>query len=305
MLVSHDRDGNGRAALWIGVILYVVFAGLFALGTPPMSGPDEGAHAVYIRVLATQLHFPDFGPPAPYSDTATATHQAQHPPGYYLLCAPLYRALCGLNVDPWVALRMLSVLIGAASVAVVWRIGQLLFPERPLAVALSATAGMVPMFQYMTAMINNIGLAILLIALAAHRLAIILRGRDTMREWLILGLVLGLASLVNLMSLALCLVPVAVVAVRLRALGARGALLRLAATFGGPVLLAGWWFARNYAVYGGLTPMFRGTPAAPVGGSSIAPESDQRRRQRRRLGAPPTHARLTWEIAGLGMVQQA
>ncbi len=264
MRVSHHPDSNGRAALRTGVGLYVVFACIFAVGTPPLSGPDEGAHAVYIRLLATELRFPEMGPPAAYSETATATHQVQHPPGYYLLCAPLYRLLYSLNVSPWLALRMLSVLIGAGALVVIWRIGQRLFPEASVAAALSASAGMIPMFQYMTAMINNIGLAILFLALAAHRLAVILSGRDDRRQWALLGLVLGLASLTNLMGLAMCLIALTFLATRSRALGARETLLRAAVIVGGPTILAGWWFAHNYVVYGSLTPMFEGEPAAPI-----------------------------------------
>jgi hypothetical protein len=216
-------------------------------------------------VVATELRLPQVGPPVAYSETATTTHQAQHPPGYYFLCAPLFRLLRALSVSPWTGLRLFSLLIGAATVVVVWRIGRLLFPEGSTAVALSATTGMVPMFQYMTAMINNIGLAILFVALAAHRMAVILRGRDDRRQWAILGIILGLASLTSLMGLALCLVPMGLLAMRARALGAREALLRLAAVVGGPAALAGWWFARNYVVHGALTPMFRGQPAMVVG----------------------------------------
>ena len=264
MGVSNGSDSHGRGGPWIGVVLYLVFACVLAFGTPPMTGPDEGAHAVYIRVVASEWHLPDVGFPAPYSETATATHQAQHPPGYYMLCAPLFRLLDSVNISPWPALRLLGVLIGAATVVVVWRIGRVLFPEGSLAIRLSATAGMVPIFQYMTAMLNNIGLAILLAALVAHRLAIILRGRDGTREWIILGIVLGLASLTSLMGLALCVVPVALLAMRFRLLGVREALLRLAVVVGGPVILAGWWFARNYMVCGTLTPMFRSEPLASV-----------------------------------------
>ncbi len=264
---SHHGAGSGRVALGIGVALYVVFGCLFAFGTPPMTGPDEGAHAVFIRVLATQRQLPDFGPPAPYSPTATTTHQAQHPPGYYLLCAPVYRLLQSSGVDPWLGLRLLSVLIGAATVFVVWRIGRMLFPSDSLAAALAATVGMVPMFQYMTAMINNIGLAILFVALAGHRLAIILNGHDERREWFILGILFGLAGLTNLMGLALCVIPVLVLLVTIRSRATHETLLRLGAIIGGPALLVGWWFARNWDMHGSLTPMFEGdafTSAPPL-----------------------------------------
>jgi 4-amino-4-deoxy-L-arabinose transferase-like glycosyltransferase len=103
--------------------------------------------------------------------------------------------------------RLLSVAMGTATVYLTYRLGQEVFPDR-LEIAWGAAAinAFTPMFVFISGSVNNDNLVILLGSLAL--LIMIRQGRAwqadekrLMLGWLILGVVIGLATLTKLSGL--------------------------------------------------------------------------------------------------------
>ena len=194
-------------------------------------------------------------------------------------------------------IRLASVLMGAATVYLTYRIARKVAPERPeIALGAAAVNAFMPMFLFISGAVNNDNLAIPLASLALLLMirhvgagrTTLLRWREEVRQWGLLGVVIGLAVLTKEGTLGL--LPMAwgtafiyvwqqwQVAPRLTSLASSGApnapegprpssvdltpaaLVRLLARsfvrFGivlAPVLLiAGWWYYRNLVLYGDL-----------------------------------------------------
>ena len=178
--------------------------------------------------------------------------------------------------------RLLSVLIGALSVYAAYRTGLEVAGLPPIsngakpdgdgrsqgsvdvrgstplvyALALGGVAFMAfnPMFLFITGAVSNDGLLTLWVTLILWMLIRTVNAGITVRMSLVIGALCGLALLTKLT--ALYILPVVTVAYLIaawsrrdwRKLIAGGALIA-----GLTLLIAGWWFARNLALYGDLT----------------------------------------------------
>lgn len=162
-------------------------------------------------------------------------------------------------------IRLFSVLLGAGTVLCTYLLAGRLFPGQP-AIALGAMAlnAFLPMFIFISASLNNDNLAVLLSSVVLLMLVRLVQEGTTRRYLLALGAIIGLAGLSKLSALGL--VPLAGLALALRPLRARQNgpdsssisrwpnirrwaidffLLLLPA-----ILVAGWWFVRNWQFYG-------------------------------------------------------
>ncbi|HKZ84104.1 MAG TPA: glycosyltransferase family 39 protein [Anaerolineae bacterium] len=172
---------------------------------------------------------------------------------------------------PWQAttlavhlIRFVSILMGTATVVLVGVLMREIAPGRPdLATGAMAIAAFTPMFLFITASVNNDNLLILASTIALVLTMRILNERrygsreaePGKRRWLVrraaLAMTIGLAALSKVSGLTL-LVPAAI-ALSVVHLPKRewarwvGSGLMLAA---GVALIAGWWHARNYELYG-------------------------------------------------------
>ncbi len=148
--------------------------------------------------------------------------------------------------------RWLSVLMGACTVLCTYIIALELFPEdRPLAVGAAAFVAFNPMFLFVSGSVNNDNLATVLSAFALWRLLRLTRGATRWRDLALLGATLGLAALAKASALglfALAGLALAYWAYRQRswAILLRGG----AVVYGLAALIAGWWFVRNWRLYG-------------------------------------------------------
>jgi hypothetical protein len=166
--------------------------------------------------------------------------------------------------------RFLSIAMAALGVALTYFIVQEVFPDRP-ALALGATAihAFTPMAVFIAGSVNNDNLVVPLSSLALLMLLRLLQPgptrseatpRRTVPRYLLLGIVLGLAALTKASSLALTVLTALVVTVRALRRRSEGPfegwkefLIGGFATLVPLLAIAGWWYLRNFRLYGDLT----------------------------------------------------
>jgi 4-amino-4-deoxy-L-arabinose transferase-like glycosyltransferase len=168
----------------------------------------------------------------------------------------------------WHLVRLLSVALGAVTVWAVYRLGRVLFPEQPaIPLTMAALTAFTPQFLFMSAVVNNDNAATAFSALVLWQVAAVLHESQPARIWkrsALLGLLLGL----GLLSKANLIALVPVVGLALVVASARGtapsggsadgalrrwglpAAGRLALAFGIAALASGWYFVRNWSLYG-------------------------------------------------------
>ena len=245
-------------------VLILVTFGLLALGysfvTRLKYAPDEPAHYIYIRSLATK-HVP---PPISHKDTPTeeseATHEGHQPPLYYALMAVFYALLRSQGASDeliWRVLRLLDIPIGLLWISSVYALTREYFGRESRALAATAFVALIPTSSYMAGVINNEMLISLLFTRAMlPMLRYFKTGSMTLRSAVSLGLLIGLASLTKAQGLVL--VPLVVLAAfavcrRERRSGWAEAVRVGLPVLGCALLVSGWWFARCWALYG--TPL--------------------------------------------------
>ena len=155
--------------------------------------------------------------------------------------------------------RFVTVLLGAGSVILTYLIARELFPDRP-AVVLGATAltAFNPMFIFVNASVNNDALTILLGCL---NLLLFLRlardgleGRIPLWRYGVVGAAMGVFLLTKLSALAgLILLPAILGWVSYRRQSWRPLLLGLSIIVTTAAIVSGWWFVRNWRIYGDPT----------------------------------------------------
>ena len=258
--------------LWLLALIlavYCVLGTLYAAQTPRWQTPDEPAHFNYIRYLAENARLPvlqvgDF--PAQYLEQIKAArfppempidsirYESHQPPLYYALAAVVYRVSAGLGfAGQFLALRLFSVLLGAALLLVIYALVREIFPENPfLPLAATAFAAGVPMHLALTAAINNDTLAELLLALVLWQSVRALREELSTRRAIAIGVLVGLAELTKT-TVYLPLAAAALPAMWVNAQGGLRARLRYLLALTAPaLLLLTPWLVRNAVVYGGL-----------------------------------------------------
>ena len=163
--------------------------------------------------------------------------------------------------------RGLSVLMGAATVLATYCTARQIMPRRKeLAIGAAVINAFNPQFAFISGTINNDNLVIVLFALAALLLVVLARRAETSKvsetskvcktemprgHLILLGLVIGLASLTKLtglMLLPLAAVVLGVVALRRRRLISFVGWMAMVST--SALAVGGWWYARNWLLYG-------------------------------------------------------
>ncbi|RLC80679.1 MAG: hypothetical protein DRJ03_21235 [Chloroflexi bacterium] len=156
-------------------------------------------------------------------------------------------------------LRLLTIPWGAATVVGAYLLAREVAPNRPsLALTVAAITAFNPHFIYISSVVNNDATTACLCTFALW-LAIRLdretrffcKQRDKILVSVSLGIILGLALLSKVSALAL--LPLTALALLLtwrRKRDARALLARSAIIFGLAALIGGWWYLRNWALYG-------------------------------------------------------
>jgi len=159
-------------------------------------------------------------------------------------------------------IRLLTVGIGAGTVFLTYRLARDLFPAGPPDIALGAAAltAFNPMFLFVNGAVNNDSLTTLLgclsLVLTVRLVRDGLQSPLPLRQYILLGLTIGLFLLTKLSGLAaLILLALLLAWVSLRRRSLRPLLVGFPTTVGVVALLSGWWFLRNWRLYGDPTAL--------------------------------------------------
>ncbi len=314
--MKPGRDLN-RPLLALLLLAFVGLATWYSLVIPLGEAPDEVPHFTYVRYLAQHGRLPTtneeheaFQPPLYYILGAAATFWIEDDPAvpfavrhnaYYDVHDPRSPKNLLLHTAgeawpfrgwalAWHLVRLQSIALGALTVWAVYQLGRVLFSTAPaLALGMAGLVAFNPQFLFLSAVTNNDNAATAFAALILWQTAALLHDlRPSWKRPALLGLLLGL-GLLSKASLA-ALVPIAglaiVIAPFLPARTQPGRrwrtiALHLALTFGLVALVAGWYFARNWVLYGD-----------PLGWSFVL-ETNARRE------GPLTAEVLAWLVKGV------
>jgi hypothetical protein len=278
-----------RPGAWACIVLiaYGALAAIYSLATPMFEAPDENYHYAFIQRLAESWDLPVQDP-----QTITPWYQeGSQPPLYYLLASLIVRAVnpapdpyplainphaavgLGLARDnnnffihtpaedfPWrghvLALRLVrlfSILLGAWTAWMVYLSARLVCGE--VAILALIVAAFNPMFLFVTSSVNNDNLVTASTATAIWLILLIQR-----REWrwwrvAALSVALALGALSKLSGLTAYAVALPLLAMLWwqRRITFRRASLAVGVLATGFALLSGWWYLRNWQLYGDWT----------------------------------------------------
>lgn len=248
-------------------IHHYAFARHLSMGNPlpvqnkEASGPwaHEGTQApLYYMLLGRliagidQSDFPEIGQLNPHANMGDPLYPGNK---NRMLYSALPKPLLGANLAMHIG-RWFSIALATLTLLFTYGIARYAFPDsRRLALATLATVAMIPQFQFISATVSNDNLVVLCSTMVLFWWAYHL-SRETSAEipwwrWLLLGVLLGLAALSKLQGLGL---------VVLSGLGVCGLAwlrrdwrlpFRTVLWLVGPlILIAGWWYWRNFTLYG-------------------------------------------------------
>lgn len=251
---------------------FILLSLTYSLVTRLKYGPDEPAHFIYIRSIATNLTPPPIAHTETPSEESTSSHEAHQPPLYYAILAIPYvllKAISASDDTVWRVLRLLNILIGAAWIYSVYVLSKDFFTREKYALAATAFVALLPTATYTAGVINNEMLISLLFTCALIPILRYFRnGSISPKSSAILGLIIGLAILSKAQGLILMIVFLAAslaVCRRVNYTNYRQVLSSAMIVLGVTVLISGWWFIRSWIVYGNLMPHSLHNPLLPGG----------------------------------------
>lgn len=267
-------------------LFYFGFGALYLAATPVFEANDEIWHFGFVQHVREH-----WNPPVQQFDGKDTLYQ-QHgsqPPLYYILMALVtapvaiddadqYRLLNphvnALQPDSFgnknlivhdetlsmfrgtglavLIIRALGLAMGAATIWFVFKVGELIAPQRPtVAFVAAALTGLNPMFIFVSASVTNDSLAMLLNGALVLLLLRSLRDGFRLRYSLAIALLFAISCLTKLTVFAL--LPVFVGAAffaQRKTNDRRGALIFFSLVVVLWMLIAGWWFVRSVQMYG-------------------------------------------------------
>ena len=278
-----------RSILWLILAAYVLLATIYSVVTPVFEASDELWHYPMVQYLATH----GLALPPQDAATVTAWRQeGSQPPLYYLAAALLTAPIdtsdlemirrinphadiglvrpdgnanmivhrAELEAFPWQGTvlavhiaRLFSVLLGAGTVYVTYRLGRELFTNRPeVALGAAAVNAFLPMFLFISGSVNNDNLSNLTGNLLLLLIVLLLKAQTAPRYrfYVLVGIVAGAGLLAKLSIGALIpLVALALLVLSLRLRDWRPLVFGGLISGGLTIAIAGWWYLRNAQLY--------------------------------------------------------
>ncbi len=242
-------------ALPLVILLVALATGLLWLCSVPFQrGPDEAAHFQVARFIRDHGRLPLFRPDELWLLTTprgvVETYGAFPPLAYLLATLTMWP----LAENAFWGARAVSLVAYLGTVVLTLQIGRFLFPATPF-VGITAALGVafLPQFTFTAAYFNNDTLAACESALLLYLLLRASRRGASPARMAGVGLCIGALLLTKYTAYAAAGVGfAAALGLVLRREEARSP--ATAALTGGVLVSAGWWFARNWVLYGELIP---------------------------------------------------
>jgi hypothetical protein len=271
---------------------FVVLGVLYGTVTPLFETPDEIQHYFHVKYIADGKGLPVLKP----QGEALYGQEGGQPSLYYLLGAATtfwidtsdaeelleYNPYVNLGVPardgnknvivhtaresfPYRGttlavhlLRYVSLLFGVLTVAAAYFLAREVFGgAKAVALGAAALTAFNPQFIFTSAAVNNDVLLTALCSLAVL-FSVLIAGRGpSTRRYLALGIAVGLASETKLTGVGLLAVVLALLLLVARRHSAKEAIRGGLMVVGLVLLLAGWWYMRNWLLYQDLTGMKR------------------------------------------------
>lgn len=287
MIARSLKQHRGIALV---LLAFIILGAVYATVTPVFEAPDEIQHYFHVKHIADGKGLPVLAP----EGEELYEQEGGQPSLYYVLGAAAtswintddaeellhYNPFVNLGVPsrhgnknlilhtgreslPYRGatlavhlLRYVSLLFGALTVLTTYLLALEVFPTRKaLALGAAVIAAFNPQFIFTAASVNNDGLLTALCSLALLSSVLLVRRDSSLRRYLGLGVVVGLAAVTKLTGVGLLAVVCAsllIIALRRSAREAiKGGVIILAVV----ILLAGWWYVRNWVLYGDPTGM--------------------------------------------------
>lgn len=223
---------------------YTTFASYWQL-----SDEERAARALTLRrITAEDRRIPD-------TTAAIGNYEVHQAPLYYLISALVYRVLSRLDLPARVfCLRFFSLLIGSSILFSAYAAARRALPGSWGLQTVIFVVALTPMVPGTIARISNDALAVPLGALAAFLVIDFFTLAGHARRAIQVGIVLGLGLLTKAYFLPIAGAVVLAFAVAACVSEDKKRLLRhLALVLGLVVAISGWWYARNYLLYGNLS----------------------------------------------------
>jgi len=241
--MNFARVNREHLTLSVIAALYFVLAILYCHFTPYGMAPDEEAHGEYVRFVSARHKLPVL--------SEGVTYEAHQPPLYYLLSLPFYAGakLAGIQ-HPEVGARLLSIILGALGVLVCYAAVRRTAPDRPeVATSVASFVAFLPMRIAISSSVSNDILTELFFDTGILLISRSMLYGVRLKETLFLGVVIGLGLITK--TTCILLLPIGLVALLYASKAPTSEKLRhVALTLLIASVLSGWWFIRNYAVYG-------------------------------------------------------
>lgn len=249
-IINNTKPSQKKLnAKWIYLIIaiHVVLAIIYWYMTPFGMPPDEGPHGKYIGFLTENMRFPVF-------DAADRTNYEFHqPPLYYILGTPFYMVgkLADLH-DPDSMARLLSIILGAISIYLIYLSLQMIFNDSRISLAGAGYAAFLPTHVMLSSSVSNDILTELVYSAIFLLFVIQLKENLTWRKTIITGLLLGAGILTK--TTCLVLFPIYGVMILLMLVRKSASFKVCASHFfaasGIALLIGGGWLVRNTLLYG-------------------------------------------------------
>jgi len=153
-------------------------------------------------------------------------------------------------------LRCVSLLYGALAVAATYFVGREIFPEnKAIALGAATVTAFNPQFLFTNAAVNNDGLLTALCSVSMLLCVLLVTRGPSTRSYVLLGVVVGLAALTKLTGLGLLAPVLVVLAMVCQRCSLREAVKGGVIVVGLVLLIAGWWYVRNWLLYGDFAGM--------------------------------------------------
>ena len=237
----------------LSVCLSLAYNAITPAATAVQHNPDENAHLLYIRSLASG-HLPVFR-------VGGQDYEAHQPPLYYLLCTPVYALTHSMGQSTAThVVRIVSTVLGALLILVTYLTVRTLFlSDRWLALGTAGFVALLPMNVAQSASVTNDALTNLVMAVGMWQFAkLATQAQDitTQSEWIKRGVWLGLILAVGIYSKTstLLLFPTAFLVyyglAQQKLVSVKNAVTSCAAALGVGLLIGLPWLLRNQVLYG-------------------------------------------------------